>query len=614
MVHKYGSLSITKLSEAFLISHETLRKDLMALETQGYIKREYGRVEFLEDEPSRQWLDSELHLSATQRRERILELIRGQKNVRTAALSARLEVSYTTIRSDLRTMERSGLIVRKHGSISPLAGADEHFEVAVCDSFPPKVRILGKRALLRISPGDTIYLGAGEIARYIASSLPPDANITVVSDDLDVLSLLRRRCYDSPLYVLPGRLRDDSSTIAVVHAQGFLSELHIDKAFLMIASYADRTYYMKSLETLSNAVEVSKSAATIYFVLESVMLDKRGEYPFPFRNFREKVQEILIDDSVDQSVVNYLFPRRDPVVVQGAEFSFKRSRRKKFRIGLLVNKDRGFFIQEVYNSILDSVAAHENLSLEIHETDRGFYSTVRNADVLLNERPDLVINFSLCVESLSYIGDKYRSRGVRLMTIDLQDRESVYFGADNALAGALAAKHTIDYIQRQWNGRLDRIVVFTRHDIDPVTNLRVVSVVERIQEEICFSSPEPEIIEWDSPNETPTEELMKLLLDVPKNDKMLFITFHLPHILRSYELITQHRNAKDTLIVGQNFNEQVGELMRRPDSPILGCVHYSPERYGAKILEIALRMLNGEKVAPVNYTTHTWISRESVLS
>lgn len=613
MVHRHGSLSVARLSEAFPVSRETLRKDLVVLESTGYIGRHYGRIEFLDGEPSRQWLNAERRLSAAQRREQILELVKGHKNVRISALAARLKVSSITVRSDLEHMEKAGLVVRKHGSVSPLVCAMDSFDTVESGNLPPKVQILGEHALLRISPGDTIYLGGGDIARYIASSLPLNANISVVSDNLEILALLLRRQYVSPVHVLPGKLQGGPATIVVEHAQSVFSELRIDKAFLMISSYADGTYYMESQEAVANAIEVSKNAKMLYFVLESVMLDKRGTNPFPYRDFREKVQEILIDDSVDQSVVNYLFPRRDPVVIQGADFSFKRGRRQQFRIGFLVDKDRGYFIQEVYNSILDSVAEHNNLSLEIRETERGFYSTVRNADVLLSEKPDLVINFSLCAESLSYIGNKCRTRGIKLMTIDLQDRESVYFGADNALAGALAANHTIQYIQQHWQGRLDHIVVFARHGIDPITNLRVMSVVERIQEEICCSSPGPEIIEWDTPNETPKEELLKFLLGIPKSNKVLFITFNLPHILRSYELITEHHDVRNTLIVGQNFNEQVQELMRRPDSPILGCVHYSPEKYGARVLDIALRMLNDEQVDAVNYTTHTWISKESVL-
>ncbi|HEY9053898.1 MAG TPA: DeoR family transcriptional regulator [Rectinemataceae bacterium] len=614
MLHKQGSLPVSKLAEAFEVSRETLRKDLIFLESQGYIGRAYGRAEFQDSVASKAWLSTETRLSASQRREKILELLKGRRNVRISALASRLNVSGITIRADLQLLEQFGLVVRKHGSVSPLSGAEEGLEAESPDSFPPKVRILGEHALLRISPGDSIYLGVGEIARYIATFLPSDANISVVSDDLDILSLLRRRGYASPIHVLPGRLKPDSPTIAVENAHNVFSRLNIGKAFLMISSYADGTYYMDSQDLVANAVEASRNASALYFVLESVMLDKRGKFPFPYREFRDKVQEILIDDSVDQAVVDYLFPRRDPVVIQGADFSFKRGRRQQYKIGFLVDRDRGFFIQEVYNSVLESVLQYNNVSLEIRETDRGFYSVVRNADVLLGQRPDLVINFTLCAESLSYIGDKCKARGVRLMTIDLQDRDSVYFGADNALAGALAASHTIDFIHRNWRGRLDHIVVFARRGMDPVTNLRVMSVVERIQAEICCSSPEPEVIEWDMPNEAPKEALLKFLLGVPKGDKVLFITFNLPHILKSYELITQHMEPSNTLIVGQNFNEQVEELMRRPESPILGCVHYSPEKYGSRVLEIALRMLNGEDVEPVNYTTHSWISRESVLA
>lgn len=605
---------MARLAEVFPVSRETLRKDLVALESAGYISRHYGCLEFLDGEAAREWQNAENKLSVSQRRERIMELVKGRPSVRISALAVRLKVSSITVRSDLKSMEQAGLVVRKHGSVSSLDGSLGDIAALGADDFLPKVRILGEHALLRVSPGDTIYLGGGEVSRYIAASLHQSANISVVSDNLDILTLLKRRQYASPAYVLPGRLQGGVATITVERAQSVLAELKIDKAFLAISSYADGTYYMENPEAVANAVLVSNRAKSLYFVLDSVMLDKRGDSIFPYRDFREKVQEILIDDNVDQSVIDYLFPKRDPVVIHGADFSFKRGRRQRFRIGFLVDKDRGYFIQEVYNSVLNAVAAHDNVSLEIRETERGFYSTVRNADILLSEKPDLVINFSLCAESLPYIGNKCRTRGIKLMTIDLQDRDSVYFGADNALAGALAANNTIEYIQRHWKGRLDHIVVFARHSIDPITNLRVMSVVENIQEKICCSSPVPEIIEWDTPNEVPREELLRLLLSIPRSNKVLFITFNLPHILRSYELIVQYRDARDTLIVGQNFNEQVQDLMRKPGSPILGCVHYSPEKYGAHILDIALRILNGEKVDPVNYTTHSWISREAVLA
>jgi hypothetical protein len=150
--------------------------------------------------------------------------------------------------------------------------------------------------------------------------------------------------------------------------------------------------------------------------------------------------------------------------------------------------------------------------------------------------------------------------------------------------------------------------------MDHITNRRVMSVVERVQAEIYCSFPDPEIIEWDNPNDKPKEKLMRLLLDTPKCSHILFIAFNLSFLMASYDLILQYRDANNTIIVGQNFNEQVKELMKKPDSLILGCVDYNPKQYGNRIFDIALRMLNGETVERENYTTHSWISKEAVLT
>jgi DeoR/GlpR family transcriptional regulator of sugar metabolism/ABC-type sugar transport system substrate-binding protein len=613
VVYKKRSVSTEKLSEAFSFSRETLRKELVFLESQGLIERRYGKISCPDNEPVRRFIREEQRVSVSQRRKQILEILKDHKQVRLSALAARMRVSVITIRSDLEQLALEGKVVRKHGSASLLPPAVNLFESVQTSDFSSKTNILGEHTLLHISPGDTIYLGGGEIAMYVAVSLPQNANVSIVSDNFDIVSILLKRNYASPLYILPGEVLSASGSLAVKHGESFLSGIHIDKAFFMIASYADGTYFMETPEAAANAAAVSGYAKKLYFVLDSLMLDKRGSYPFPYRDYRDKVQEILIDDGVGQPVVSYLFPRRDPVVIYGANYALKIGQRRKYRIGLLIDK-RGYFIQSVYHSVQESAATYDNLSLIIRETGGGFFSTVKNAEILLNDRPDLIINFSLCAESPGYIAEKCRARGVKLITIDLQCPDSVYFGADNTVAGTLAGDHIVSFIQRSWYGRLDRIVILARCGMDHIINQRVMSAVERIRSEIYCSFPDPEIIEWDNPNDKPREKLMRLLLDTPKSSHILFIAFNLSFLMDSYDLILQYRDANNTIIVGQNFNEQVKELMKKPGSLILGCVDYNPKRYGNQVFDIALRMLNGETVERENYTTHSWISKEAVLA
>jgi DeoR/GlpR family transcriptional regulator of sugar metabolism/DNA-binding LacI/PurR family transcriptional regulator len=514
----------------------------------------------------------------------------------------------------VKLLEQEGLAVRKHGSVLLLQPSVDLNRDLNGDDFQPRVRIMGKHALLHINPGDLIYLSGGEITWYIAASLPQQSNIPIVTDDLEVVRITNQRKYTSPVYVLPGRAGQETGRITVEHAQSFLTELAIDKAFFSVSSYADGIYYMETAEAAANAAVISKYAKKLYLILDSQMLDKRGEFSFPYTKYRDKVQEILIDDNISQPVISYLFPRRDPVVMYGSEHAYKSGKRKKYRIGFLVIGNRIRFFQPFYSNMLECVEAHDNLTLVIRETDGGFFSTVKNTDILLNERVDMIINYSLSIETVDYIGEKCRLRGVKLINVDLPGSDSVYFGANNSAVGMLAGNHTIEYIRKHWRSQLDRIIALAVYGMDSIANLRIMTMVKRIQEEIYCSSPEPEIIEWNHPNEKSVEKLIQILLHTSPNKKLLFVAFNLPCLLAFYDIIMQYRNMNNTIMVSQNFTLQIYEMMKKPNSSIIGCVHFNPESYGEHIIDIALRMLNDQPVEKINYTNLSWISKETALS
>jgi ribose transport system substrate-binding protein len=52
----------------------------------------------------------------------------------------------------------------------------------------------------------------------------------------------------------------------------------------------------------------------------------------------------------------------------------------------------------------------------------------------------------------------------------------------------------------------------------------------------------------------------------------------------------------------------VREELRHPGSRIIGSTSYEPERYGEKLIPLALKILHGEPVPPAVYIEHTFIS------
>jgi ribose transport system substrate-binding protein len=64
---------------------------------------------------------------------------------------------------------------------------------------------------------------------------------------------------------------------------------------------------------------------------------------------------------------------------------------------------------------------------------------------------------------------------------------------------------------------------------------------------------------------------------------------------------------QDIVIVGQGADRRVREEMRRPGCRIIGSTAYEPERYGEKLIPLALKILRGEPVPPAVYIDHVFI-------
>ena len=70
--------------------------------------------------------------------------------------------------------------------------------------------------------------------------------------------------------------------------------------------------------------------------------------------------------------------------------------------------------------------------------------------------------------------------------------------------------------------------------------------------------------------------------------------------------------AGQVAVVGLGGSRPARDELRRPGSPLIGTVKFAPEGYGAALLQIAGRMLNGASVSPENYVEHSFITAENI--
>lgn len=125
------------------------------------------------------------------RRQRILELLDGEGQVRTAELSRRLGVSEISVRKDLDFLEGRGLLRRVHGGARPVGGTAQLLDLAERYLLHRREKAaIAREAAALVRPGMTLYVDTGTTTLLLVRSLPRDLPLTVVTNSLSTIAAL----------------------------------------------------------------------------------------------------------------------------------------------------------------------------------------------------------------------------------------------------------------------------------------------------------------------------------------------------------------------------------------------------------------------------------------
>lgn len=171
---------------------------------------------------------------AQQRMNYILDAVRRSGAVRVADLAPVLKVSGMTVRRDLDALAQRGLVEKVHGgATAPQEWTldEPGFEVKSSRQQAEKDAIARSAAQL-VKPGSAIGLTAGTTTWTLARHIDDVADLTVVTNSMQVADVLQRRPRSDRTVVLTGGIRTPSDALVGPIAVGTLRSLHLDMVVL----------------------------------------------------------------------------------------------------------------------------------------------------------------------------------------------------------------------------------------------------------------------------------------------------------------------------------------------------------------------------------------------
>lgn len=176
-------------------------------------------------------------LIENQRAQAILRELLRDGNITVEQMAQTFAVSPSSIRRDLRELERAGLLRRTHGGAvlveptlyEPFRHVSSFGEQE--QRYAAEKRRIGLAAAEMIADGEIVSIGAGTTTTQVARGIRHRKNITVVTNAVNIAMELSHRS-DLKIFMSGGFLSSDWFALVGAAAIQSISEMFVDKIFL----------------------------------------------------------------------------------------------------------------------------------------------------------------------------------------------------------------------------------------------------------------------------------------------------------------------------------------------------------------------------------------------
>lgn len=286
-------------------------------------------------------------------------------------------------------------------------------------------------------------------------------------------------------------------------------------------------------------------------------------------------------------------------------------KQRLFRLGYAAQGTDYTFSKEISAS-LQQAASDEGIELICVDNRYNAKIAQRNADVLVREKVDLVIEFQTDDQVAPIVAAKYRQANIPLIAIEVPHPGATYFGANNYEAGLIGGRHLGKWAKQHWKGDVDEILLISLERAGNLPKMRLTGLLVGLKE-IAPTLEKCRVTFLDGDGVFGRSlEAVRRHLRSSRARRVLVGAVNDPSALGALRAFQEAGRGESCAIMGQNASPEGRAELRRPGTRLTGSVAYFPERYGAAIVALALDILHRRPVPPAVFAKHQLVTPETV--
>jgi ribose transport system substrate-binding protein len=284
---------------------------------------------------------------------------------------------------------------------------------------------------------------------------------------------------------------------------------------------------------------------------------------------------------------------------------------KLYRLGYAAQGADNEFSKEVSLG-LQRAAMVEGIELLSLDNRYSPKMAQRNAELLVREKVDLVIEFQTDETIAPMVASIYREANIPLIAIDIPHPGATYYGANNYEAGLLAGRYLGKWVKENWNSELDEVILLELGRAGPLPRMRLTGLLFGLHA-LLPNSKTCRTVYLDGDGDLGVSfEAVRRHLRTSRSRRQLVGAINDPSALGALRAFQEAGRSESCAIVGHNASLEGRMELRQPQSRLVGSVAFFPERYGEEVIRVSLDLLHQRPVPPAVFVEHKLITRSTV--
>lgn len=270
------------------------------------------------------------------------------------------------------------------------------------------------------------------------------------------------------------------------------------------------------------------------------------------------------------------------------------------------------FSHEVSEGLKRAAAANDRIHLIIVNNRYSAREALRNAEYLVRERVDLVLEFQTYQRVAPSIAACFLDADIPVIAIEIPHPGATYFGANNYEAGLIAGRALGRWAKKNWPEGAEQLLLLELPIAGPLPGLRITGTVEGLRTELPYFD---KLSTAHLDGKGGFEQILGVVrrfVSRSKPRRTLVGAVNDMCALAALRAFEEAGSGELCAVVGQNGTLEARKELRRKGTRLVGSVGYFPERYGEDLVRLAVNILQKKPVPSAVFVKHKLLTPQNV--